>query len=465
MFNCRLGLGPLVVRVPGFSRPLSRRFYEGFLEGVLQWVLEGGRVLRRVLGRGSKKGLSRGRRKPFWSTTPFKGSKKTPKIPPKMFVGVPFLRSFPGNEAHELFSGGPKWGQKVYVEKVYVLFPSPINGGFSPVGTLWRVRIPTSPKRKAVQYTSAAHWAPTQSPSRLRFLFDGAYTVVLAINALLKQGSRDREGIQRKTEWVSGRERERERDRERERERRAHTHTHIYIYIYIERERETGRYKESTDSDRDRQADKQRQRQTQRGGRTEANKKRQTETKGSRSSCQVQFFRNQPRNRALNFPSGMSSALPLSGVVEEGLTASPRENILTYVALGVYAKFGSCTLLLESCEQLADHAESDHGLENAWQCWISSEEAPSVLENDRLEHIWKCLILSDDVKQAQETRSEKLDQLFAGVSRGNTIRGNRTERFWEGNLPLWEDLWEGGLQRFSEVFRGFQRFSEVFRGF
>ena len=44
---------------------------------------------------------------------------------------VPFLRFFPGNEAHKLFwGGGPKWGvlgrgQKVYVEKVYVLFSVP----------------------------------------------------------------------------------------------------------------------------------------------------------------------------------------------------------------------------------------------------------------------------------------------------------------------------------------------------
>ena len=43
---------------------------------------------------------------------------------------VPFLRPFPGNEAHKLFSGDPKrgvlgGGQKVYVEKVYVLFLSP----------------------------------------------------------------------------------------------------------------------------------------------------------------------------------------------------------------------------------------------------------------------------------------------------------------------------------------------------
>ena len=40
---------------------------------------------------------------------------------------VPFLRPFPGNEAHKLFSVGPKsgvlgGGQKVYVEKVYVFF-------------------------------------------------------------------------------------------------------------------------------------------------------------------------------------------------------------------------------------------------------------------------------------------------------------------------------------------------------
>ena len=51
----------------------------------------------------------------------------TPKFPLKKFMWVPLLRSFPGNEAHKLFPGGPKWGvlggrQKVYVEKVYVLF-------------------------------------------------------------------------------------------------------------------------------------------------------------------------------------------------------------------------------------------------------------------------------------------------------------------------------------------------------
>ena len=48
---------------------------------------------------------------------------------PKKFMWVPFLRSFPGNEAHKLFSGGPSWGvlggvQKVWVDKVQVLFPS-----------------------------------------------------------------------------------------------------------------------------------------------------------------------------------------------------------------------------------------------------------------------------------------------------------------------------------------------------
>ena len=47
--------------------------------------------------------------------------------PERVYVG-PFLCSFPGNEAHKLFSGaqngGFGWGKKVYVEKVYVLFLS-----------------------------------------------------------------------------------------------------------------------------------------------------------------------------------------------------------------------------------------------------------------------------------------------------------------------------------------------------
>ena len=51
-------------------------------------------------------------------------------LPEKVYVYVPLLRPFPGTEAHKLFSGGQKWGvldggQKVYVEKVYVLFRSP----------------------------------------------------------------------------------------------------------------------------------------------------------------------------------------------------------------------------------------------------------------------------------------------------------------------------------------------------
>ena len=52
-----------------------------------------------------------------------------PQIPPEKLMWVPFLRSLPGNEAHKLTSGSPKWGhfgwgQKVYVEKVDVLLLS-----------------------------------------------------------------------------------------------------------------------------------------------------------------------------------------------------------------------------------------------------------------------------------------------------------------------------------------------------
>ena len=46
-------------------------------------------------------------------------------------------------------------------------------------------------------------------------------------------------------------------------------------------------------------------------------------------------------------------------------------------------------------------------------------------------------------------------------SRGNTIRGNRTESLWEGNLPL-----RGSLsQRFLEGFRRFRGFQRFVRGF
>ena len=63
-----------------------------------------------------------------------------------------------------------------------------------------------------------------------------------------------------------------------------------------------------------------------------------------------------------------------------------------------------------------------------------------------------------------------LDLLFVGERlRGNTIRGNRPERFWEGNLPLRGPLRGSLWGRVSEVLRGFQRgfqrFLEVFRGF
>ena len=62
-------------------------------------------------------------------TGPFGTPFLTPKSPEKVYVYVPLLRSFPENEAHNFFSGGPTWGalgrvQKVYVEKVYVLFLS-----------------------------------------------------------------------------------------------------------------------------------------------------------------------------------------------------------------------------------------------------------------------------------------------------------------------------------------------------
>ena len=50
--------------------------------------------------------------------------------------------------------------------------------------------------------------------------------------------------------------------------------------------------------------------------------------------------------------------------------------------------------------------------------------------------------------------------IFVGVSRGNTIRGNRTERFWRGKSAserVSERISEREFQRFSEVFRGFER--------
>ena len=46
----------------------------------------------------------------WWPKMARLGAHYHPKIPPKkVFVG-PFLRSFPGNEAHKLFFWGPRMG-------------------------------------------------------------------------------------------------------------------------------------------------------------------------------------------------------------------------------------------------------------------------------------------------------------------------------------------------------------------
>ena len=46
----------------------------------------------------------------LWPKMARLGALFDPKIPPKKFMWVPVLRPFPGNEAHKLFPGGPKWG-------------------------------------------------------------------------------------------------------------------------------------------------------------------------------------------------------------------------------------------------------------------------------------------------------------------------------------------------------------------
>ena len=55
----------------------------------------------------------------------------TPKTPPKKFMWVPFLRPFPGNQAHKLFSGGPKWavlgGAKKLMLKKFMCFSVPFD--------------------------------------------------------------------------------------------------------------------------------------------------------------------------------------------------------------------------------------------------------------------------------------------------------------------------------------------------
>ena len=73
----------------------------------------------------------------LWPKTAHLGPPFGPKIAPKYFMWVPFLRPFPGNhpnEAYKLFFWGPKWGvlgggQKVYVQKVYVLSLFPMDEG------------------------------------------------------------------------------------------------------------------------------------------------------------------------------------------------------------------------------------------------------------------------------------------------------------------------------------------------
>ena len=61
------------------------------------------------------------------------------------------------------------------------------------------------------------------------------------------------------------------------------------------------------------------------------------------------------------------------------------------------------------------------------------------------------------------------EKTIGGVLRGNTIRGNRPERFWEGSAServserTSERYGFRAFQRFSEVFRDFQKFSEVFQ--
>ena len=63
----------------------------------------------------------------LWPKMAHFGPRFDPKIPPEK---VPFLRSFPGDEAHKLSSGGVQidcWGrgQQAYVEKKYVFFAVP----------------------------------------------------------------------------------------------------------------------------------------------------------------------------------------------------------------------------------------------------------------------------------------------------------------------------------------------------
>ena len=53
-------------------------------------------------------------------------------------------------------------------------------------------------------------------------------------------------------------------------------------------------------------------------------------------------------------------------------------------------------------------------------------------------------------------------KLFGERLKGNTIRGNRTESLWEGNLPTRGSLRVSLRGRVFRGFQGFQRFSEIF---
>ena len=46
----------------------------------------------------------------LWQKMAHLGPRFDPPNPPEKFMWVPFLSSFPGSEAHRLFSGGPNWG-------------------------------------------------------------------------------------------------------------------------------------------------------------------------------------------------------------------------------------------------------------------------------------------------------------------------------------------------------------------
>ena len=107
---------------------------------------------------------------------------------------VPFVRSFPRNEAHQLFfsGAGPKWGilgggQKVYVEKVHVLFlfltccEPPEDGPLEPTfGAHPKAVLRGSPERDQRIFSEinersglkggGLRRADTQTPTRWRFL-------------------------------------------------------------------------------------------------------------------------------------------------------------------------------------------------------------------------------------------------------------------------------------------------------